>query len=48
MRKSLVLVMLQVTFWGFIAYGAGSVIYKVGKAFNNMNRTVFAHEEVKK
>ncbi len=48
MRKSFILVMLQVVFWGFIAYSAGTVFYKVGKAFNNMNRSVFAHEEVKK
>ncbi len=48
MRKSLILVMLQVVFWGCVVYSAGTVIYKVGKKFNNLNMSMFAHEEVKK
>ena len=48
MRKSLSMIMLQVVFWGFVVFGAGSVIYKVGKAFRNLDRTVFAHGEVVK
>jgi hypothetical protein len=36
--------MLQVVFWGCVAYSAGTMLYKVGKKLNILTTSVFAGE----